>query len=125
MDSYCNDTLVKGLPWINCITIVGFHLEEGQVLEFVYPEKSIPNECLEQVKYLAMPDSNSSSVEDSFFVFKLRNSAENRSLITKESDYFFGYTLFRRRKDETISRGYFQKSVTIISMLPIYKFYRQ
>jgi len=37
---------------------------------------------------------------------------------SKKNSHLYGYVLFRQRKDETLKRGYFQKSVVILSFLP-------
>jgi len=39
--------------------------------------------------------------------------------------YLFGYAFFRQRKDASISRGYFQKSVVLVSHLPFVELFEQ
>ncbi|KAE8740694.1 hypothetical protein FOCC_FOCC013785 [Frankliniella occidentalis] len=119
--------------WIHCICIVTFDLELGQAMEVVYPghvklsEQEKTNIC-----YLAFPDSNSGCMGDTQFHMRIRQAPgrhplrqEHRAYNQKcpaylqiQPGYFYGYVYFRQVKDKTIPRGYFQKSVVIISRLP-------
>jgi len=119
--------------WVHCFCVVTFDLELGQAMELVYPghvkltDKEKTNIC-----YLSFPDSNSGCMGDTQFHFRIRHCASRRSVhpsfeeydrdcpapLQTDSGYFHGYVYFRQIKDRTIRRGYFQKSLVLLSRLP-------
>ncbi|KAI9201829.1 uncharacterized protein BJ171DRAFT_516673 [Polychytrium aggregatum] len=130
--------------WILCVCVVNFDLELGQVLESVYPPIQFSEHEDKNISFSAFPDSNSSShLGDSFFCFRMRSSASIETLYklrkappisgihsyaTRSSadngylidtdGYTYGYVHFRQQKDKEIRRGYFQKSIVILSPHP-------
>uniref|UniRef100_A0A8C4KZF6 DENN domain containing 6A n=1 Tax=Equus asinus asinus TaxID=83772 RepID=A0A8C4KZF6_EQUAS len=115
--------------WLHCVCVVGFDLELGQAVE-VSPKTNI---C-----YLSFPDSNSGCLGDTQFCFRFRQSSGRRvSLhclldqfdkdlpvyLKKDPAYFYGYVYFRQVRDKTLKRGYFQKSLVLISKLPYIHFF--
>eukprot|EP01132_Coremiostelium_polycephalum_P011137 gene11137-13642_t len=96
--------------WINCFCIINFDLEIGQILEHCYPndikfkEDETTNLC-----FLSFPDSNSHLQGDIIYSFKLKQVRNNVNY------YQYGYVFFRQEKDSSISRGYLQKSVVLLS----------
>lgn len=118
--------------WITCFCVVTFDLELGQVIEKIFPdhvefsEKEKSNIC-----YLAFPDSNTGCMGDTQFHFRIRASpskidqlAHSRSekdlpvYLMKDIDYHYGFVYFRQVKDSSLKRGYFQKSVVLVTKLP-------
>ncbi|XP_065067131.1 protein DENND6A-like isoform X2 [Rhopilema esculentum] len=118
--------------WIKCFCIVTFDLELGQVIEKTFPnhveldEKERANVC-----YLAFPDSNTGCMGDTQFHFRIRLSPSSavekvprnteRELpvyLRKDSSHYYGFVFFRQVKDPSLKRGYFQKSVVLLSQLP-------
>jgi hypothetical protein len=134
--------------WVHGICVVTFDLELGQAIESIYPghvqlsETDKTNIC-----YLAFPDSNSGVMGDSQFHFRVRLSPGGRSRRTSghlaaslvhvefnrrcpnalqfDPNYIFGFAYFRQVKDSTIRRGYYQKSVILLSRLPLVSFFNQ
>ncbi|XP_014782482.2 protein DENND6A isoform X4 [Octopus bimaculoides] len=126
--------------WLHCACVVTFDLELGQAMELVYPghvkltEKEKMNIC-----YLSFPDSNSGCMGDTQFHFRIRqcpgrklhipaHSQYNRDCpISLQCDnaYYYGYVYFRQTKDKSVRRGYFQKSVVLISKLPFPNLFSQ
>ncbi|XP_065206183.1 protein DENND6B-like [Planococcus citri] len=119
--------------WIHCICVVTFDLELGQAMEEVYPPNVIlTEEDKTNICYLAFPDSNSSCMGDTQFHIRIKQSSRasklTQSHITYNNKcpvflrinphYYFGFVYFRQIKDQSIPRGYFQKSVIVISRLP-------
>ncbi|GAB6022992.1 Protein dennd6a, variant 2 [Chamberlinius hualienensis] len=120
--------------WVYGICIVMFDLEVGQAMEMIYPghikltEKEKANIC-----YLSFPDSNSGCMGDTQFHFRIRQcSGWRRRMSTHcqfnqdcpvsiqaESNHLFGFVYFRQVKDRTQPRGYFQKSVVLLTKLPL------
>ncbi|XP_074024226.1 protein DENND6B [Numenius arquata] len=120
--------------WLDCVCVVTFDLELGQAMELVYPydfrltEKEKTSIC-----YLSFPDSYSGGLGDTQFSFRLRQSGGQRTAhyeddgeynreapltLQRESAHYFGYVYFRQVKDSSMKRGYFQKSLVLVSRLP-------
>uniref|UniRef100_A0A3Q2QZR5 DENN/MADD domain containing 6Aa n=1 Tax=Fundulus heteroclitus TaxID=8078 RepID=A0A3Q2QZR5_FUNHE len=119
--------------WLHCICVVGFDLELGQAVE-VKPKTSI---C-----YLSFPDSNSGCLGDTQFCFRFRQGSNRKSslgcfLENTDRDmlplflmfrliavcHYYGYVYFRQVRDKSLKRGYFQKSLVLISKLPYVTFF--
>ncbi|XP_076053198.1 protein DENND6A isoform X2 [Oratosquilla oratoria] len=94
--------------------------------------------------YLSFPDSNSGLMGNVQFHFRIRQSAASQtpcSDITKtvleeynencptalqtDDGYLYGFVYFRQVKDKTLRRGYFQKSVVLLTKLPLIAFFNQ
>ncbi|RUS83833.1 hypothetical protein EGW08_008414 [Elysia chlorotica] len=126
--------------WIHCACVVTFDLELGQAMELIYPghikltDKEKMNIC-----YLSFPDSNSGCMGDTQFHFRIRQCPGKRPLSRSHSQYnkdcpvslqlddahYYGFVYFRQTKDRTIRRGYFQKSVVLITKLPCVALFNQ
>uniref|UniRef100_A0A4X2JU33 DENN domain containing 6B n=1 Tax=Vombatus ursinus TaxID=29139 RepID=A0A4X2JU33_VOMUR len=110
--------------WLECVCVVAFDLELGQALEV---RKT-------SICYLSFPDSYSGCLGDTQFSFRMRQSGGQRSLhaldeddgynrgvpvtLQREAAHLFGYVYFRQVKDSAVKRGYFQKSLVLVSRLP-------
>uniref|UniRef100_A0A3Q2R306 DENN/MADD domain containing 6B n=1 Tax=Fundulus heteroclitus TaxID=8078 RepID=A0A3Q2R306_FUNHE len=104
--------------WLECVCVVTFDLELGQAIE-----KS-------SICYLSFPDSYSGCLGDTQFTFRLRQSVGRQCFrddvynrdapvtLQRETAHFFGYVYFRQVKDVSMKRGYFQKSLVLVSRLP-------
>ncbi|NWI12999.1 DEN6B protein, partial [Crypturellus soui] len=83
--------------------------------------------------YLSFPDSYSGGLGDTQFSFRLRQSGGQRAApyeddgeynreapltLQREAAHYFGYVYFRQVKDSSMKRGYFQKSLVLVSRLP-------
>ncbi|KAH9508011.1 Protein dennd6a [Bulinus truncatus] len=126
--------------WIHCACVVTFDLELGQAMELIYPghvkltDKEKMNIC-----YLSFPDSNSGCMGDTQFHFRIRqcpgrkppvraHSQYNRDCpvaLQLDEAYYYGFVYFRQTKDRSIRRGYFQKSVVLITKLPFIALFNQ
>lgn len=104
--------------WLSSVSFVRFDLDVGQMLEHAYPPSRLSDAETANVVNLAFPDSNSSSIGDQVFCFRFRSGGS-------KDNFLFGYTFFRQRRDASVSRGYFQKSVVIISHLPCLSLFRR
>ncbi|XP_075750871.1 protein DENND6B isoform X4 [Rhipicephalus microplus] len=84
--------------------------------------------------YLAFPDSNSGCMGDTQFQFRIRQCAlPQRPLcpalqaynaavapaLQADPAYFHGFVYFRQVKDSNVRRGYFQKSLVVLTRLPL------
>ncbi|XP_042307470.1 protein DENND6A isoform X2 [Sceloporus undulatus] len=125
--------------WLHCVCVVGFDLELGQAVEVIYPQHAkLTDKEKTNICYLSFPDSNSGCLGDTQFCFRFRQSS-NRKLswhclldqfdrdlpiyLKRDPAYYYGYVYFRQVQDKTLKRGYFQKSLVLISKLPYIHFF--
>ncbi|CAF1032898.1 unnamed protein product, partial [Didymodactylos carnosus] len=128
--------------WLHAIVVVTFDLELGQSIELLLPhhcklsDKEKLNLC-----YLSFPDANSTFLGDTQYHFRIKHDSwsssssqryhlpssmsyyehYNRivpSVLQVDPNYLYGYVHFRQVRDKSIKRGYFQKSVVLLSKLP-------
>uniref|UniRef100_A0A7N6ATI5 UDENN domain-containing protein n=1 Tax=Anabas testudineus TaxID=64144 RepID=A0A7N6ATI5_ANATE len=117
--------------WLHCICVVGFDLELGQAVEV--RQRESPGKT--SICYLSFPDSNSGCLGDTQFCFRFRQGSNRKSslgcfLETTDRDappclkgHYYGYVYFRQVRDKSLKRGYFQKSLVLISKLPYVTFF--
>uniref|UniRef100_A0A8C5QX52 DENN domain containing 6A n=1 Tax=Leptobrachium leishanense TaxID=445787 RepID=A0A8C5QX52_9ANUR len=138
----------SGLPWdsfsawLHCICVVGFDLELGQTVEALYPphakltdkEVRVPGFIHDR----ALNKSSDGCLGDTQFCFRFRQSAGRKAslhcaldqmdrdspvYLKKDPACFYGYVYFRQVRDKSLKRGYFQKSLVLISKLPYINFF--
>lgn len=151
-DSYTNQPVAPSVDdttkwhrfseWLHCVCVVTFDLELGQAMEVVYPphirlaESERSNIC-----YLAFPDSNSGCMGDTQFHIRLRVAAATPSTRlspaqrrfnascppnqSADSGHYWGFVYFRQIKDPRLPRGYFQKSLVLLTRLPFVQLFQQ
>ena len=132
--------------------MVTFDLELGQAIEKLHPSDAeqtgsgLSESDKTNICYLAFPDSNSGVMGDTQFHFRIRLSAETKALsghlannnkihseynrkcpasIAYDPKYLFGFVYFRQVKDASIRRGYYQKSVILLTKLPLMTLFPQ
>ncbi|MBN3288828.1 DEN6B protein, partial [Polyodon spathula] len=120
--------------WLECVCVVTFDLELGQAIELVYPhEVKLTEKEKTSICYLSFPDSYSGCLGDTQFSFRVRQSVGRKTLwfqeenaynreapvaLKRDTAHYYGYVYFRQVKDVSVKRGYFQKSLVLISRLP-------
>ena len=105
------DNLVD--KWVEAIATVKFDLEEGQMIDFVYPKNRFSQPLLKLLAYFSFPDSYVFAPEgELYYVFQLK-SEDNEDL--------YCYAYFTQKKDSTNPRGYFQKSIVLVSTIKMVK----
>ncbi|XP_078517693.1 protein DENND6A isoform X1 [Lissotriton helveticus] len=125
--------------WLHCLCVVGFDLELGQTVEVLYPEHAkLTDKEKSNICYLSFPDSNSGCLGDTQFCFRFRQSSGRKAslhclldefetdsplYLKKDPACYYGYVYFRQVRDKTLKRGYFQKSLVMISKLPYVAFF--
>ncbi|XP_059925030.1 DENN/MADD domain containing 6Aa [Gadus macrocephalus] len=125
--------------WLHCICVVGFDLELGQAVEVIYPHHSKLSEKEKtSICYLSFPDSNSGCLGDTQFCFRFRQGSNRKSSmgcfletadrdapvsLKRDQGHYYGYVYFRQVRDKSLKRGYFQKSLVLISRLPYVTFF--
>lgn len=139
--------------WLNSILVVTFDIEMGQSLEQIYPSpqhvKLTANEKA-NICYMAFPDSNSGFLGDTQHHFRIKQDLSspmngttdknkhlhnsslydeyNQKTLTAlevDKNHLFGYVYFRQVKDKSLKRGYFQKSVVLLSKFPFLSLFSQ
>lgn len=93
--------------------------------------------------YLSFPDSNSGCMGDSKFHIKIRSRGDTSCRIVRhqkkvlqrynhicpqwnqraETSHIYGFVYFRQTKNAQIKRGYFQKSLVLLTRLPFLNLY--
>lgn len=103
------------LPWAESLLAVTFDLEEGQVVELTEPADKYPEKLLKLIGYFSFPDSYVLTNEgDLFFCYQLKFDKEP----------LYCYSLYTQRKDATNARGYFQKSIVLVSRHRLVRIFR-
>ncbi|XP_005067144.1 protein DENND6B isoform X3 [Mesocricetus auratus] len=126
--------------WLECVCVVTFDLELGQALELVYPSDfQLTDKEKSSICYLSFPDSHSGCLGDTQFSFRMRQCGGQRSLwhgddrpynskaplaLQREPAHYLGYVYFRQVKDSSVKRGYFQKSLVLVSRLPFVRLFQ-
>uniref|UniRef100_A0A8D2E8T6 DENN domain containing 6B n=1 Tax=Theropithecus gelada TaxID=9565 RepID=A0A8D2E8T6_THEGE len=126
--------------WLECVCVVTFDLELGQALELVYPNDfRLTDKEKSSICYLSFPDSHSGCLGDTQFSFRMRQCGGQRSpwhaddrhynsrapvALQREPAHYFGYVYFRQVKDRSVKRGYFQKSLVLVSRLPFVRLFQ-
>ncbi|XP_011753101.1 protein DENND6B isoform X4 [Macaca nemestrina] len=139
--------------WLECVCVVTFDLELGQALELVYPNDfRLTDKEKSSICYLSFPDSHSAPgpdvwwaapfsgcLGDTQFSFRMRQCGGQRSpwhaddrhynsrapvALQREPAHYFGYVYFRQVKDRSVKRGYFQKSLVLVSRLPFVRLFQ-
>jgi len=116
--------------WLYGIAVVTFDLELGQSIELLLPNhcKLTDKEKL-NLSYLSFPDANSTFLGDTQYHFRIRHESTlptyyqyYNSIVPPalqvDPNSLFGYVHFRQIRDKTVKRGYFQKSLVLLSKLP-------
>ncbi|GBP54413.1 Protein DENND6B [Eumeta japonica] len=120
----------KFSDWLHCICVVTFDLELGQAMESVYPpgiQLTDQEKC--NICYLAFPDSNSGCMGDTQFHVRLRSrtplttrqkeyNEDSVATLRADSTHYWGFVYFRQVKEPSLPRGYFQKSIILLTRLP-------
>ncbi|CAI8051071.1 Protein DENND6A [Geodia barretti] len=125
--------------WVCCVCVVTFDLELGQALETVIPsDYKLSDTEKSNICYLAFPDSNSGCMGDTLFHIRIRCTGSGTGgtdlrptnhhygaplVLMPDPAYYYGFVYFRQVKDSDIRRGYFQKSVVLLTRLPYITFF--
>ncbi|CAG8493065.1 24859_t:CDS:10 [Dentiscutata erythropus] len=106
--------------WMVCFCVVNFDLELGQAMDSMYPPSELGEEEKKSICFSAFPDSNSFDVGETVFNFRIRCSKSGLAASgpTADAGFLYGYVFFRQKKDPRIKRGYFQRSLVLLSQHP-------
>jgi hypothetical protein len=112
------NSLNRFYDWLHSICIITFDIELGQSFELIYPnDNKLTSIDKLNISYLSFPDSNSNFIGNLKYHFRIKlNNSSSSSL--NDNSYLFGYVYFRQIKDNKLKRGYFQKSLVLLSKYP-------
>ncbi|KAF8938221.1 Protein dennd6a [Dissophora ornata] len=96
------------------------HPHLSNSIESVYPPSEFTPEESKNICFSSFPDSNTFDVGDTVFNFRIRSTTAGRAATgpTTDAGFLYGYVFFRQKQDPSIRRGYFQKSVVLLSQHP-------
>ncbi|XP_048465926.1 protein DENND6B [Rhincodon typus] len=102
--------------------------------QLVYPhDVRLTEKEKTSICYLSFPDSYSGCLGDTQFTFRIRQTVGHKLsmngdeemynrdapvVLQRDRAHYYGFVYFRQVKDCTVKRGYFQKSLVLISQLP-------
>ena len=123
--------------WIHSLCVVTFDIELGQAIELIFPQETkLSDREKSNICYLSFPDSNSGCMGDTQYFFRTRCSSvelpdyhheyNENCLPSLESNasYLYGFVYFRQIKDRAARRGYLQKSLVLLTHLPLISFFK-
>ncbi|XP_037016639.2 protein DENND6B isoform X3 [Artibeus jamaicensis] len=113
--------------WLECVCVVTFDLELGQALELVYPgDFRLTDKEKSSICYLSFPDSHSGCLGDTQFSFRIRQCGGQRSSWPTDDGgrYDSEAPVTLQVKDSSMKRGYFQKSLVLVSRLPFVRLFQ-
>uniref|UniRef100_H3HDW6 UDENN domain-containing protein n=1 Tax=Phytophthora ramorum TaxID=164328 RepID=H3HDW6_PHYRM len=102
---------------LRALATVVFDIDSGQKLDALHPTSCDLSEAAKtSLAHLALPHCNNQDEGDTQFIVRFRDGPDDRELL-------FGFVLFRQQKDESRTRGYFQKALVLISAKPYVDLY--
>uniref|UniRef100_A0A673GSS0 Protein DENND6A-like n=1 Tax=Sinocyclocheilus rhinocerous TaxID=307959 RepID=A0A673GSS0_9TELE len=101
--------------WLHCICVVGFDLELGQAVEVQHTVILVLSFCF-RFRQAAGRKSSLGCFLDHF-------DRDAPVCLKRDQGYYYGYVYFRQVRDKSLKRGYFQKSLVLISKLPYVTFF--
>ncbi|KAK9763078.1 hypothetical protein K7432_010582 [Basidiobolus ranarum] len=106
--------------WIIGFCQVNFDLELGQALDFIFPPMKLSETDSKNICFSAFPDTNVFGVGDTVFHFRIRSQLLQENFYNENHEYLYGFVFFRQKKDPLLRRGYFQKSLVLLTVYPFY-----
>lgn len=113
--------------WVSSFCVVAFDNDLGQILELQYP--AVLTEAEQRaVAFLSFPESNSFNAEgDVTYLFRMRKGTAyvgtQSGILGRE--FYYGFVYFRLCRDVSKPRGYFQKSLVVLTTLPYVSLFKQ
>ncbi|KAG6853479.1 hypothetical protein C0991_004095 [Blastosporella zonata] len=112
------ETAERMRRWIIGIAIVDFDLDDGPVLEGIFPPSILLPAEAENLAFSSFPDSlqfDQGSQSHSFRIREQLNSINAEKRPPTKDGFIYGYSHFTQKKDATSKRGYEQRSVVILT----------
>ncbi|OWZ23866.1 hypothetical protein PHMEG_0001191 [Phytophthora megakarya] len=101
---------------LRALATVVFDIDAGQKLDALFPSACGLSEAAKtSLAHLSLPHCNNQDEGDTQFIVRFRDVPDDELL--------FGFVLFRQQKDESRTRGYFQKALVLVSTRPYVDLY--
>ncbi|QSL64797.1 hypothetical protein MERGE_002099 [Pneumocystis wakefieldiae] len=106
------------LEWCLCFLVINFDIKLGQDLEIIYPYFNFSEEERKNICFSSFPDSNLEEEIDIVYSFRIRLNTLKKTIynFNASENFINGYVFFSQKRDTCAERGYFQKSVILLSV---------
>ncbi|KAF4665844.1 Protein dennd6a [Perkinsus chesapeaki] len=115
--------------WLVCTAAFAFDLEIGQAVECMYPIGALSPRDAKTLSFLAFPDSNLTRADTDdisclySFRFRCQDPVMSDQFFEANSNsgrsrYLFATCLFRQHRDDGNLRGFYQKTIAVVSRHP-------
>ncbi|KAG4303984.1 hypothetical protein PORY_002637 [Pneumocystis oryctolagi] len=106
------------LEWCLCFLVINFDIKLGQDLKIIYPYFNFSEEEKKNICFSSFPDSNSIGEENIIYSFRTRLNTLKKAIYNFDTNENFinGYVFFKQKRDPSSERGYFQKSIVILTV---------
>lgn len=111
---------MESCAWAQALVVVNFDLNLGQTVELVFPYATagLPSADLSNLANLSFPDSTAVRTDqcslDLCYGYRFRDTSSN------PESFHYAVSYFRQRPDLSVSRGYLQKSLVVVSKYPFF-----
>ena len=109
------------------VALLRFDLEQGAVVDALYPAGVLHDREEKDLMALGFPESHQLQHGEGslHYSFRLRHHSKLPLVATSANTYSFGYAMFSQKKDAQSKRGYTQRAVVIVSdMHPHIEFFQ-
>ncbi|KAJ3744021.1 hypothetical protein DFH05DRAFT_1525026 [Lentinula detonsa] len=118
--------LEKIRRWILGIAIVNFDIDQGPVVDGIFPPLVLFPKESENIAFSSFPDSLQFDQGSQIHSFQIRGekistSSEKRPASIEE--FIYGFSYFTQKRDSTLKRGYEQRSVVFLTSNPFPAFF--
>ncbi|KAF9065860.1 hypothetical protein BDP27DRAFT_1228430 [Rhodocollybia butyracea] len=118
--------LEKIRRWILAIAVVNFNIDEGPVVDGVWPPLVLFPKESENIAFGAFPDSLQFDEGSQIHSFRIRGekiSVSSEKRPASIDGFIYGFSHFTQKRDPTSKRGYEQRSVVILTSHPYPAFF--
>ncbi|KAK2460152.1 hypothetical protein APHAL10511_007831 [Amanita phalloides] len=116
------EAMEKLRRWILCLVVVNFDLDQGPIIDGVFPPLFLLPAESENIAFSAFPDSPQFEQGSQVHSFRIREQSQSlpsehsKRQLTKDG-FIYGYSHFTQRRDSSLRRGYYQRSTVILTHL--------
>ncbi|KAF8150895.1 hypothetical protein B0H34DRAFT_666138 [Crassisporium funariophilum] len=121
-------SVAKMRRWIMGIAVVEFDLDDGPVVDGVYPPLMLLPAESENISFCAFPDSvqfDQGSQTHSFRIREHLMSLQSDKRPPTKDGFIYGFSHFIQRRDSNAKRGYQQRSLVILTQHQYPAFFTQ
>ncbi|EEY69156.1 uncharacterized protein PITG_05355 [Phytophthora infestans T30-4] len=117
MNTELHDHDLASTYGLRVLATVVFDIDSGQKLDALHPPACGLSEAAKtSLAHLSLPHCNNQDEGDTQFIVRFGDDPDDQDLL-------FGFVLFRQQKDESRTRGYFQKALVLVSTKPYVDLY--